>query len=309
MWGIVKFVDSNDYCVVRSDQVSKGHFVKGKPVDIVYGGTVLYTNSSKLACEKECEKLLNSINSQSDCVSTYPRITRVDPSDSTPLVDKHLPTSSDIALLSSQMDKLLTAFNTMSRQVFSRLEDLESRQLEMEHVLQCHARLGAEVKNSVSTLMSSNTEILTRLPPASETHPALTYPYNLTKEQVDEMQLKANTATSFARSVERKLFKNEEDKDENLENRAAQDKVRWLRELVKHRYPTKNGVNDDTTWNACRKGINDYHRKQRKRMGSIFSEIPPAEERIFYPPSTSEPISTPPTLDKSAYLFLASPKH
>ncbi|EYC14557.1 hypothetical protein Y032_0040g275 [Ancylostoma ceylanicum] len=119
------------------------------------------------------------------------------------------------------MDKLLTAFNSMSRQVYSRLEDLESRQLEMEHVLQCYARLGAEVKNAISTIMSSTTEIPTRIPPANEAHPALTYPYNLPKDQVDEMQLKATTATAIARAVERKLFKNEKDKDENLENRAA----------------------------------------------------------------------------------------
>lgn len=85
MWSIVKFVDSNDYCVVRNDQVSN---LKGKNVDIVYGGSVLYTSSSKLACGKECEKLLNAINSSSH-VNSDEHITRVEPPESSSRVDRN----------------------------------------------------------------------------------------------------------------------------------------------------------------------------------------------------------------------------
>ncbi|KHJ78574.1 hypothetical protein OESDEN_21803 [Oesophagostomum dentatum] len=95
----------------------------------------------------------------------------------------------------------------------------------MEHVLQCHARQGAEMRNLVSSLRSSTTEILARVPPASEAPSVLTYPYGITKEEVDDIQLRSKSATVFARNVESKIFETEKDKNENLENRAAQDKV------------------------------------------------------------------------------------
>ncbi|KHJ79814.1 hypothetical protein OESDEN_20526 [Oesophagostomum dentatum] len=228
---------------------------------------------------------------------------------SVPPLYNESPTVPDVDRICAQMDKLLSAFNSMSRQVFSRLEDVESRQMEMEHVLQSHARLGEEVKNAIEALKASTTEVLTRIPPATETPPALTYPYKLTKEQVDEIQLKETTATSFARKVERKLFEDEKDKNEKLEMRAAQDKVRWLRELVNYRYPSKNGVRDNTVWSACKKGINDYHTKQRKRVELVFADIPRAEERNFYPAQSSEHVSpsVSPENQDQEYLFTGSP--
>ena len=40
-------MNSNDFCVVSSDHVTKGNFVKGKNVDVLYDATVVYTSSSK----------------------------------------------------------------------------------------------------------------------------------------------------------------------------------------------------------------------------------------------------------------------
>ncbi|KHJ83181.1 hypothetical protein OESDEN_17122 [Oesophagostomum dentatum] len=202
------------------------------------------------------------------------------------------------------MENLLFSFNSTSRQILSRLEDLESTQLEVEHLLKCNARVGGEIKDSVATLKSSTAEILSRVPSREETPPALCYPYRVSKEKADAIQLRAVSATMFARIVERELFKNDEDKDECLENRASQDKVQWLRQLVKYRYPSKNGIADETTWNACRKGINEYHRKQRNRLATIFPNAASPLERSPSPDgeSTSAPVSQ----DSSVYSFHAS---
>lgn len=164
MWGFVKFTDSNDYCLVKSGQVAKGHFPKNETVDIIYSDTILLTNPSKAVCEKECNKILKSINSSSDCLSSDANISRVESAGSTPLIPSHL---------SAQMDKLLASFNSVSRQIFSRLEDLEARQLEIEHVIKCHATDGEEIKSYISALKSATIEISARVPPPEETHPSI----------------------------------------------------------------------------------------------------------------------------------------
>ncbi|EYC19202.1 hypothetical protein Y032_0025g1231 [Ancylostoma ceylanicum] len=69
------------------------------------------------------------------------------------------------------MDILLATINPVSRQFSSRLEDLEARQLEIEHIIKCHAQVGEELKCSTSTIKSSTTAILTRVPPPDETQP------------------------------------------------------------------------------------------------------------------------------------------
>ncbi|EYC09912.1 hypothetical protein Y032_0058g2889 [Ancylostoma ceylanicum] len=106
----------------------------------------------------------------------------------------------------------------------------------------------------------------------------------LSKERVDDIYQMKRTATAFARAVERELFAHDVDRNVNLDKRRAQDKVRWLRDLVRYRYPTSTPTAEASIWSSCQIAINDYHRKKRRRDGpSSESSLETRSHNIFYP--------------------------
>ncbi|KIH65130.1 hypothetical protein ANCDUO_04551 [Ancylostoma duodenale] len=48
-----------------------------------------------------------------------------------------------------------------------------------------------------------------------------------------------------------------------------QSKVRWLRELLRYRYPTSTPTAEASIWSSCQLAINDYHRKKEKKGWSM----------------------------------------
>ncbi|KAL6735115.1 hypothetical protein Aduo_005590 [Ancylostoma duodenale] len=89
------------------------------------------------------------------------------------------------------------------------------------------------------------------------------YPYRLTKERADDIQKSATSVTHFARVAERELFAGDKDRHLNIAERVSQDKVRWLREMVKYRFPSVTPAAEATAWAACVRAINSYHRRSR----------------------------------------------
>ncbi|KAL6723958.1 hypothetical protein Aduo_018900 [Ancylostoma duodenale] len=77
------------------------------------------------------------------------------------------------------------------------------------------------------------------------------------------------TATAFARAVEGELFAHDVDRDLNLDKRRSQENVRWLRELLRYRYPTSTPTAEASIWSSCQLAINDYHRKKEKKGWSM----------------------------------------
>ncbi|KHJ79463.1 hypothetical protein OESDEN_20889 [Oesophagostomum dentatum] len=132
--------------------------------------------------------------------------------------------------------------------------------------------------------------MLHRLPPPHEAPQVLTYPYRLTKERADEIQKSTSTVTHFARLAERVLFTGDEDRHEKLDERAAQDKVKWLREMIRYRFPSQTAGLELSTWRNCVNAINSYHRrmKQPAPIKPPISNDRSAGKRIFYPPKETE---------------------
>ncbi|KHJ94791.1 hypothetical protein OESDEN_05273 [Oesophagostomum dentatum] len=89
--------------------------------------------------------------------------------------------------------------------------------------------------------------------------------------------------THFARKAERELFANDSDRHSNIADRSSQDKVRWLRELIKYRYPSQTQGSEISAWSACVRAINSYHCKKRRATPPAPANSK-APERHFYPP-------------------------
>ncbi|KAK6740054.1 hypothetical protein RB195_008492 [Necator americanus] len=154
----------------------------------------------------------------------------------------------------------------MSR-IDSNLREVSTRQKEMQQNVEFIKTKIEHLEQSEKSLKVVVQELLLHVLAPSEVSTALTYPYNLTKEKVDDIYQAKRSATAFARAVERELFIHDDDKDTNLDKRNAQEKVRWLRELIRCRYPSSTPTAEASLWSACQIAINDYHRKKRKRDG------------------------------------------
>ncbi|KAL6723913.1 hypothetical protein Aduo_018866 [Ancylostoma duodenale] len=150
-------------------------------------------------------------------------------------------------------------------EIDSGLRELSSRQQEVQQIVDLIKAKVERLEQSERSLRASVYKLLDRAPPPSEIPKALTYPYNLTKETVDDIYLMKRSPTAFARAVERELFVREADKNTTLDKRDAQDKVRWLRELIRYRYPSSTPTAEASLWSACQVAINDYHYKKRRR--------------------------------------------
>ncbi|KIH44459.1 hypothetical protein ANCDUO_25515 [Ancylostoma duodenale] len=204
MWLVVYFPDSNDYCVLKRNQVTEGEVAVGSFVKVVYDAKVLFTNPSKAVCDKECESILKKLPQPEETTTHSP-----------------IPGAAKESLSDSKVDRLLSYVSKMD----SYIREISSRQLEMQQDVDSIKAKVERLEQSERSLRCSVYELLDRVPPRAEVPKALTYPYNLTKERVDDIYQMKRTATAFARAIERELFAHDVDRDLNLDKRRSQYKV------------------------------------------------------------------------------------
>ncbi|RCN48337.1 hypothetical protein ANCCAN_05626 [Ancylostoma caninum] len=207
MWLVVYYPDSNDYCVLKSSQVTEGDVSVGSFVKVVYNAKVLFTNSSKAVCDKECDNILKKLPSpeETHCETQQPP-----------------PNPTNNPLYSSKLDAILSCVSRID----SGLRELSCRQQEVQQNVDLIRAKVERLEQSERSLRASVYELLDRVPPPSDISKALTYPYNLTKEGVDDIYLMKRSPTAFARAVERELFIREADKNANLD--TASLRIRFV---------------------------------------------------------------------------------
>ncbi|EYB96849.1 hypothetical protein Y032_0146g2531 [Ancylostoma ceylanicum] len=309
MWLVVYFPDSNDYCVLKRNQVTEGEVAVGSFVKVVYNAKVLFANPSKAVCDKECESILKKLPQPEDTATHSP-----------------IPRAANESLSDSKLDQILSHVSRID----SCIREISSRQLEMQQDVDSIKAKVERLEQSERSLRSSVYELLDRVPPRSDVpkgiilvfitdsllnvtksdNLALTYPYSLSKERVDDIYQMKRTATAFARAVERELFAHDVDRNVNLDKRRAQDKVRWLRDLVRYRYPTSTPTAEASIWSSCQIAINDYHRKKRRRDGpSSESSRETRSHNIFYPENYEPSTKRAHVFEVSSDLDLESSNH
>ncbi|KAL6742776.1 hypothetical protein Aduo_015889 [Ancylostoma duodenale] len=289
MWGFVHFPESNDYCVLKSTQVHKGRFAVGETVSVLYNAKVLYVNPSKSLCDKECRKLLSSkdcrkqLSTDSDDSLGFDGALQSEkpPRSGSPCIQELTDCNSS--------DSVLYAINQLSALFQSQLDNIREELIQLDAQSSTANLKLAKMEQSFYTVKSSLHEILERVPPPPEAPKALTYPYRLSKERSDDIQKSTTSVTHFTRVAERELFAEDSDRHLNIGERVSQDKVRWLREMIKYRFPSQTPGAEATTWAACVRAINSYHRRRRP-VSPLHSlgHTSLNQERIFFPPRTAK---------------------
>ncbi|KHJ93969.1 hypothetical protein OESDEN_06112 [Oesophagostomum dentatum] len=251
MWGFVRFPESNDYCVLKSTQVHEGNFAVGETVSVLYKAKILFVSSSRSLCEKECKKVVKNLGCRKELSTDLNDSLEIDemlqsekPPRSTSPNFQHSSTPDN------STDSIHNEINQLSNFVHSQMDNIR------EDLIQLNARSSManlkleKMDRSLYTVKSSLNEIMDRVPPI-DSQKVLTYPYRLTKNRADDIQKSSPTMTHFARVAERQLFADEEDKHTNISERISQDKARWLREMIKFRYPTQTQGSEPYAWSAC----------------------------------------------------------
>ncbi|VDO98778.1 unnamed protein product [Heligmosomoides polygyrus] len=219
---------------------------------MIRSAEVLFMSPNKAICERQCGVLKKTPSLYKGIISR-PHLLQSE--------------SAKQDAVESKLDRIiayLTGFEL-------RLQKIADRQMKMERDLASLTGAAPVFERYTPSESSSpdqpqKLDVRDRSVATPRPRKVLTYPYCLSKEMVDDLYRSKRSATAFVRAVERELFKEDADRDVNLDKRRDQGKVRWLRELVREWYPSPTFSAESTMWLACQIAINDYHRKKRKTV-------------------------------------------
>ncbi|KAK5967665.1 hypothetical protein GCK32_006135 [Trichostrongylus colubriformis] len=268
MWLLVYCNESKTYSVISSADLPDSELGIGAVVNVVQSAEVVFMSPNRAICERQCGVLKKTPSLFKPCGSR-PKLLHSE--------------SVKKDVIESKLDRIIAYLTSFEL----RLQKLADRQLRMERDLSTLTGSSPGGDRPAPPPLSTappKLDVRDRSPAPPRVQKTLTYPYRVTRDTVDDFYRTKRSATAFARAIERELFFDDADRDVNLDKRANQGKVRWLRDLVREWYPSPTFSAEASLWSACQIAINDYHRKKRKASGSLTTVHDSALER----PSASD---------------------